>query len=106
MADTHCTTLKLWEEFHRVVNMSSRELADCLRTCSASVDVEQLPDQAGTPTGQHVLHILSRRRTDLTPDDLQVMRTVVRRGDRESDAGQPGRRHRLMSLGHDPLKPA
>lgn len=109
MANTALHDAELWEEFHRVVNMSSRELADWLRTCSASPDVEKLPDQAGTPYGQQVLH---KRRTDLTADDLQVMRTVVRRvhaerrGDRESDAGQPGWRHRLMSLGHDPLKPA
>jgi hypothetical protein len=112
MADTALHDAELWEEFHQVVNMSSRELADWLRTCSASADVESLPDQAGTPTGQQVLHILSKRRTDLTADDLQVMRRVVRRvhaarrGDREPDAGQTGWRHRLMSLGHDPLKPA
>lgn len=96
MADTALHDLELWEEFHRVVNMSSRELADWLRTCSASPDVESLPDQAGTPTGQQVLHILGKRRTDLTADDLQVMRRVIRRvhaerrGDRESIAGAPG----------------
>jgi hypothetical protein len=112
MADTALHDLELWEEFHRVVNMSSRELADWLRTRSASPDVESFPDQAGTPTGQQVLHILSKRRTDLTSDDLQVMRRVVRRvhaerqGDREPVAGRAGWRHRLMSLGHDPLKPA
>jgi hypothetical protein len=103
---------ELWHEFHRVVNMSSRELADWLRTRSASPDAESLPEQAGTPTGQQVLHILGKRRTDLTDDDLQVMRRVVRRvhaerqGVRESFAGRTGWRHRLMSLGHDPLKPA
>jgi hypothetical protein len=103
----------LWEEFHRVVNMSSRELADWLRTQSAGPDAEKLPEQAGTPTGQQVLRILGKRRTDLTPEDRQVMRKVVnrihagrRRGDREAVAGQTGWRHRLMSLGHDPLKPA
>ncbi len=112
MANTAFHDAGLWEEFHRVVNMSSRELANWLRTCSARPDVEKLPDQAGTPTGQQILHILSKRRTDLTANDLQVMRAVVRRvhaerrGDRESDAGWPGWRHRLMSLGHDPLKPA
>lgn len=112
MAKTAIHDDHLWEEFHRVVNMSSRELADWLRTCSAGPDAENIPEQAGTPTGQQVLHILGKRRTDLTPEDLRVMRMVVKRvhagrhrGDREAVAGQTGWRHRLMSLGHDPLKP-
>jgi Protein of unknown function (DUF3140) len=103
---------ELWDEFHRVVNMTSRELADWLRTRDAGEDAEELPDQAGTPTGQQVLAILGKRRQDLTPHDTDVMRRVVdrvhsqRRDDLEPTAGQAGWRHRLMSLGHDPLKPA
>ncbi|HEX9336064.1 MAG TPA: DUF3140 domain-containing protein [Pseudonocardiaceae bacterium] len=101
---------ELWNEFHRVVNMSSRELSEWLRTRSAQSDVEVLPDRAGTPTGQRVLAILGKRRTDLTDDDARVMRTVVdrvhaeRRDDLEPVPGQANWRHRLMSLGHDPLK--
>jgi hypothetical protein len=101
---------ELWNEFHRVVNMSSRELGDWLRTRSAQPDVEELLDQAGTPTGQRVLAILAKRRTDLDTDDVRVMRTVVdrvhaeRRDDLEPTPGQASWRHRLMSLGHDPLK--
>ncbi len=112
MAENTLPDNELWDEFHRVVNMSSRELADWLRTHSASPDAESLPDQAGPPTGQQVLHILGKRRTDLNSDDLQVMRRVVarvnaaRRGNRETVAGPTGWRHRLMSMGHDPLKPA
>jgi hypothetical protein len=100
----------LWEEFHRVVNMSSRELSEWLRTRSAAEDTEELPDQAGTPTGRHVLDILQKRRGDLTADDERIMRKVVdtihaqRRDDLEPTAGQENWRHRLMSLGHDPLK--
>lgn len=102
---------ELWEEFHRVVNMTSRELADWLRTRSADDEQEALPDQAGTPTGRHVLSILGKRRTDLTPDDERVMRSVVRRveaerrDDLEPVAGEAHWRHKLMSVGHDPLKP-
>jgi hypothetical protein len=101
---------ELWTEFHRVVNMSSRELSEWLRTRSAQPDTEALPDQAGTPTGQRVLAILGKRRTDLDTEDVRVMRTVVdrvhaeRREDLEPTQGQAGWRHRLMSLGHDPLK--
>jgi uncharacterized protein DUF3140 len=103
---------ELWDEFHRVVNMTSRELSEWLRTRDAGEDTEELPDQAGTPTGQQVLAILGKRRQDLTPHDTDVMRRVVdrvhaqRRDDLEPTAGQSGWRHRLMSLGHDPLKPA
>lgn len=113
MAETALRDNQLWEEFHRVVNMSSRELDDWLRTRSAFPGTKDLPNKAGTPTGQQVLHILRKRRTDLTPEDLRVMRKVVnrvhagrQRGDREAVAGRTGWRHRLMSLGHDPLKPA
>jgi hypothetical protein len=97
---------ELWHEFHRLVNMSPRELADWLRTHSTA------PDTEGLLTGQQVLHVLSKHRADLTPDDLEVMRKVVRRvhaerqRNRESVAGRTGWRHRLMSLGHDPFKPA
>ena len=102
---------ELWNEFHRVVNMTSRELGDWLRTRDAGEETEALPDQAGTPTGQEVLGILGKRRGDLTDVDAHVMRRVVervhaqRRDDLEPAAGQAGWRHRLMSLGHDPLKP-
>ncbi len=113
MAETALHDDQLWQEFHRVVNMSSRELADWLRTCSAGPDTESYPERAGTPTGQQVLHILGKRRTDLTSEDLRVMRKVVnrvhagrQRGNREAVSDRTGWRHRLMLLGHDPLKPA
>lgn len=102
----------LWEEFHRVVNMTSRELSEWLRTRSASEEAEELPDHAGSATGRHVLGILQKRKVDLTVDDERVMRKVVdrihaeRRDDLEPTAGQDHWRHRLMTIGHDPLKAA
>ncbi|GHD87796.1 DUF3140 domain-containing protein [Streptomyces naganishii] len=107
----------LWEDFHRVVNMTSAELAAWLRVRDADENAEPLPQEAGTPTGQHVLAILQKRRTDLTDDDLRVMRRVVETVDSQADlenepetesgdAEDTRRRHRLMTLGHDPLKPA
>ncbi|MGA5036472.1 DUF3140 domain-containing protein [Streptomyces capoamus] len=105
----------LWEDFHRVVNMTSAELAAWLRVRDADEETEPLPEEAGTPTGQHVLAILQKRRTDLTDDDVRVMHEVVDRvGDLIDPENEPEpentpedtrRRHRLMSLGHDPLKP-
>ncbi|MFF3348304.1 DUF3140 domain-containing protein [Streptomyces sp. NPDC002779] len=100
----------LWEDFHRAVNMTSQELAAWLRVSEASEETEPLPEHAGSPTGQHVLAILQKRRTDLTDDDVTVMYevvdTVAEQADVENEpaAEDPRRRHLLMSLGHDPLK--
>lgn len=101
----------LWNEFHAVVNMTSRELRDWLRTRSSGEDAEPLPDEAGSQTGQRVLEILSKRKQDLTDDDVRVMGRVIdavrseRRDDLEPTGGQAAWRHRLMTMGHDPLKP-
>lgn len=101
----------LWEEFHRVVNMTSRELVEWMRTGAAGEEAEALPDQAGTSLGHQVAAILGKRRTDLTEQDLAAMTTVVdivhreRRDDLEPTAGADHWRRRLMSIGHDPLKP-
>lgn len=103
---------ELWQEFHHVVNMTSRELRDWLVVRDADALTEPLPDRAGGDTGRSVLAILAKRRTDLTDDDVAVMDKVVRkvhdarREDLEPTAGQAAWRHRLMSIGHDPLKPA
>ena len=101
----------LREDFHRDVNMTSQELAAWLRVSDAGETAEPLPDQAGNPTGQHVLAILQKRRTDLTDDDIQVMYDVVdtvsERADLENEPEpeQTRHRHELMTIGHDPLKP-
>jgi hypothetical protein len=101
----------LWNEFHRVVNMTSQELSEWLRTRAAHETTEELPEDAITGTSRRVLDILRKRRTDLTGEDIRVMREVVRlvnerrRQDLATTAGQTQWRHELMSLGHDPLKP-
>ncbi|WP_329332405.1 DUF3140 domain-containing protein [Streptomyces sp. NBC_00663] len=101
----------LWEDFHRAVNMTSQELAAWLRVSDADETSEPLPEHAGTPTGQHVLAILQKRRTDLTDDDIEVMYEVVDAVgaqadvENEPEAEETRRRHQLMTLGHDPLRP-
>jgi len=100
----------LWDEFHAAVNMTSRELREWLATDAADERTERVPDQAGSETGQRVLEILSKRRTDVTDDDIEVMRQVVDLVASEhpdADGGDPSDntwRRRLMSVGHDPLK--
>jgi hypothetical protein len=102
---------ELWQEFHEVVNMTSRELADWLRTeASGEVTAEDgsLPE---LEVGEQVVSILAKRRTDLTPDDIDTMQHVVEqvrtiRGDEpEPEAYDDEVRRMLMSFGHDPLKP-
>ena len=100
----------LWDEFHTLVNMTSRELRDWwppmtrTRTRAAMGPV-------GTPTGRAVLGVLGKRRTDLTESDVHTMRRVVDRvraergDDPEPTAGQAGWRRKLMRIGHDPLRP-
>ncbi|QGN32187.1 DUF3140 domain-containing protein [Microlunatus sp. Gsoil 973] len=102
----------LWEEFHTVVNMTSAELEEWLLVEASGEHGEGLPEQDEADLGRHVVHILGKRRTDVTPDDVAIMQKVVdrvrsQRGvDLEPTAGQTAWRHRLMRIGHDPLKPA
>ncbi|NUL49486.1 DUF3140 domain-containing protein [Cellulosimicrobium funkei] len=102
---------QLWNEFHELVNMTSAELRDWLATEASGETTEEYPDQAGAPASRTVLEVLGKRRTDLTEPDAQAMREVIgairaERGDEpEPTAGDTTWRHRLMSLGHDPLKP-
>ncbi|MFR9768351.1 DUF3140 domain-containing protein [Nocardia sp. SC052] len=105
---------ELWEEFHRLVNMSSRQLRDWLRTEGADTGTETEPDRVGPEIGRRILAVLGKRRTDLDADDIAVMRRAVdeitaARGaeaEREPRAGRDDWRRHLMSLGHDPLQPS
>lgn len=91
--------------------MTSQELAAWLRVLDAGEETEPLPGQAGSSTGQHVPATLQKRRTDLTDDDIRVTYKVVdavtvqRDEENEPAADDTHRRHRLLALGHDPLKP-
>ena len=69
----------LWDEFHTLVNMTSRELRDWLATDDAHEDSEPAMGPVGTPTGRAVLGVLGKRRTDLTETDVHTMRRVVDR---------------------------
>ena len=99
----------LWQRFHRAVNMSSRELVDWL---GQEPDLRPKPGPSGPPPlGQAVVGILGKRRTDLTDEDLAVMRKVVDVVDDETTGlsaedvvADERRRHRLLNVGHDPLR--
>ncbi|SEF62732.1 Protein of unknown function [Thermomonospora echinospora] len=103
----------LWEEFHHAVNMSSQELRTWLLTeASGEVEFPADPDLNVPELGGRVLQVLSKRKVDLTGDDIETMRQVVGTVSRRladpprKGAGDDHWRHALMTLGHDPLKPA
>ncbi|MBO0842555.1 MAG: DUF3140 domain-containing protein [Nocardioides sp.] len=113
MADTIVEDT-LWENFHRAVNMTSRELREWLAVQGAGERTETVPDHAGSELGHRVADILAKRRADLTSDDVTVMQRVVDKvtdlrggdtGEWEPTAGDDRWRRRLMNVGHDPLKP-
>ena len=98
-----------WNEFRQVVNMSPSALDNWLRIVTTDPDWERAPDPAIMLTGQRVLCILRKRREDLTPSDVRVMRTVVAQVQNELSGGTrpaPSRHLRLLSIGHDPMKAA
>lgn len=103
---------ELWQEFHDVVNMTSRELAEWLLTEASGEDATATTGLPELEVGEQVVGILAKRRTDLTPDDIDTMQHVVEqvrtvRGDEpEAEAYDDDVRRMLMSFGHDPLKPA
>ncbi len=105
----------LWERFHATVNMTSPELRAWLLTSASGEEAfTPDPDLHLEELGRGVLHVLGKRRTDLTPEDAELMSEVVRLvaewlpGPSIADGtdGDDGTtwRHRLMSVGHDPLK--
>ena len=102
---------EMWQEFHDVVNMTSRELSDWLRTEAAAEDGRSSTGLPALELGEQVVAILGKRRTDLTQDDVDTMQQVVdqvrtiRGDDPEPEAYDDEVRRTLMLLGHDPLKP-
>lgn len=102
----------LWDEFHRVVNMTSQELAAWLRageTGETAMGSEPPPGPPGRPTGLLVLAILQKRRADLSEEDVATMYEVIDTVEAEADGPDAGTadervRHRLMTLGHDPQR--
>jgi hypothetical protein len=93
--------------------MTSQELSAWLQ--AEGVSQEEDTSRPGARTGEQVLAILQKRRTDLTDEDVQVMYDAVDAVEAARAAGRNTRserledhelsRHRLMRMGHDPGRP-
>lgn len=98
-----------WDEFHALVNMGPHELREWLAQAAGDPG-DELPDVAGIERSRRVVEILGKDRTELTDDDVAVMRSVLesihelRGAGPEAPVSDPVLRRRLMALGHDPFK--
>ncbi|MFC7549957.1 DUF3140 domain-containing protein [Plantactinospora sp. GCM10030261] len=101
---------QLWQDFHDHVNVTSEQLRGWLLTQGSGEEAfPSGPDLALPEPGRSILHIKGKRKVDLTPDDITVMRDTVDEIDklldaRPADGSTDERwRHALLDLGHDPL---
>ncbi|MEH0825360.1 MULTISPECIES: DUF3140 domain-containing protein [unclassified Micromonospora] len=100
----------IWEDFHAEVNVPSEQLRQWLLTRgSGEESFGPNPDLDLPQPGRHILRVLSKRKVDLTPEDIEVMRDAIDRIRSLMDA-KPRRgnaddewRHSLLDLGHDVL---
>lgn len=99
-------------EFKQVVNMTPKELESWLDTENAqSVGQKNGEDESiGHKSGQQIVEILHKRKSDYSDNDLSHMKKVVsyvRRHSAQKPAGDVKDtrwRYSLMNWGHDPLK--
>ncbi|MEV3923260.1 DUF3140 domain-containing protein [Actinomadura coerulea] len=102
-----------WEDFHRLVNMTSDELRIWLLTDASGE--EAFPADGPGPgvpgLGARVVDVLRKRKVDLTESDGELMQEVVDYVEDRLESRPPNAerdeewRHALMSVGHDPLRP-
>ncbi|WP_200216573.1 DUF3140 domain-containing protein [Micromonospora coerulea] len=100
----------IWDDFHAQVNVPSEQLRQWLLTRGSGEEAfGPNPDMNLPEPGRQILHVLSKRKVDLTPEDIEVMRDAIDRIQSLVDA-KPSRgnaddewRHSLLDLGHDVL---
>ncbi|MEV4771042.1 DUF3140 domain-containing protein [Micromonospora humida] len=100
----------IWEDFHAEVNVPSEQLRQWLLTRGSGEEAfGPDPDLDLPEPGRQILAVLRKRKVDLTPADVAVMRTAIDRirslvdekpGDGNADDEW---RHALLDLGHDVL---
>ncbi|HEX6969739.1 MAG TPA: DUF3140 domain-containing protein [Micromonosporaceae bacterium] len=103
---------EIWEQFHAYVNVNSGEFRDWLMTRAADGDAGAFsaPHRLMPEPGKSILAVLGKRKVDLTPRDVDVMRSAVNQiqdllAARPALDGDDGEwRRSLLDLGHDPLR--
>ncbi len=100
----------VWEDFHRLVNMSAPELREWLEETSEAVETySDDPDVDIRSLGERSLEILEKRRDDLTDADIETMAEVTDEiseliENRPEDlTAREVWQDTLMTLGHDPI---
>ncbi|MFE9203109.1 DUF3140 domain-containing protein [Micromonospora sp. NPDC007230] len=100
----------LWDDFHALVNVPSEQLRQWLLTRgSGEESFGPAPNMDLPEPGRHILRVLSKRKVDLTREDLEVMQEAVDRIQDLIDARPSGGnvdnewRYSLLDLGHDVL---
>ncbi|MFU8875839.1 DUF3140 domain-containing protein [Micromonospora sp. SL4-19] len=100
----------IWDDFHAEVNVPSEKLRQWLLTRGSGEEAfGPNPDLDLPEPGRQILAVLTKRKVDLTPEDIEVMQDAIDRI-RELSAAKPSRgnaddewRHSLLDLGHDVL---
>lgn len=100
------------KEFKSAVNMTAKQIEDWLKTDhSKSVGQKDANGKIkGRKSGQHIVKILNKAKSDYTDDDIQHMRKVVSYVHRHTaqrpsgDITETDWRYSLMNWGHDPTK--
>ncbi len=109
MAEHDPVVDEAWEEFHAVVNMTGEQLREWLLTNASGEDSFRTePGHTVSRRGEAVVNLLNKRRGDVTGSDVELMREVTEyvRGQLADPHREDAEwRHRLMSVGHDPLSP-
>ncbi|MEU5725266.1 DUF3140 domain-containing protein [Micromonospora sp. NPDC047738] len=100
----------LWDDFHALVNVPSEQLRQWLLTRgSGEESFGPAPNMDLPEPGRHILRVLSKRKVDLTREDIEVMQAAVDRIQDLIDARPSGGnadnewRYSLLDLGHDVL---
>jgi hypothetical protein len=100
----------IWDDFHAEVNVPSEKLRQWLLTRGSGEEAfGPSPDLDLPEPGRQILAVLTKRKVDLTPQDIEVMRDAIEQI-RALTAEKPQRgnaddewRHSLLDLGHDVL---
>ncbi|MFD2766957.1 DUF3140 domain-containing protein [Micromonospora eburnea] len=100
----------LWDDFHALVNVPSEQLRQWLLTRgSGEESFGPDPNMDLPEPGRHILRVLSKRKVDLTREDIEVMQEAVDRIqsliETRPTAGNTDNewRYSLLDLGHDVL---